>query len=394
MSTIPCKQVGTTDWVAVVERIGREVARKHANDVDQKARFPHETAAALKKERLLSAGVPKELGGGGADVDELGAMCTALAQHCASSAMALAMHHIQVLCIVDHRGTSPELDRYLQLLCEEQRLIASVTSEVGPSGDLRRSVAAVEALADGTFRLEKQATTLSYGSQADDLLITARRTPESAPSDQVLVLALRGEFQLSDIGTWDTLGLRGTCSPSAKVTAKGARWQILPDAFGKIASCTMVPSSHVLWASMWLGLAQDAVGVAHTLLRNRAKSEGSVAPRGATRVSALVAKLQTMRDQVHSLTTEYQTLRRDHDVERLESVGFALRVNNLKLTGSHLVVEIVSDALIAAGIVAYKNDSRFSLGRQLRDAYAAVVQINNDRVLETNAAILTISKGF
>ena len=382
------------DWVAIVERIGREVARKHAAEVDSAARFPTETVAALKAERVLSAGVPRELGGGGADVRELAQMCTALAQHCTSSAMVLAMHQIQVLSIVDHRGSRPELDQYLQSLADEQRLIASVTSEVGPSGDLRRSVAAVETNANGSFQLEKRATTLSYGVQADDLLITARRNSDSGPSDQVLVLALRGEFELSEIGNWDTLGMRGTCSPGARVHAHGAAWQILGDSFGRIASCTMVPSSHVFWASCWLGLAQDAVGVAHTLMRNRAKTEGSVAPRGSNRVASLVAKLQELRDQVHSLTERYQTLRNARDLETLESVGFALRVNNLKLTGSQLVVEIVGEALTAAGIAAYKNDSRFALGRHLRDAYSALVMINNDRVLESNAAILTIYKGI
>ena len=384
--------VGT--WVQIVERIGREVARAHAAEVDQQGRFPRETLAALKAARVLSSAVPRELGGGGADVVEIAETCTALAAHCSSSAMVLAMHQIQVLTLVDHAGKSQELLDYLRSLCHEQRLIASVTSEVGPSGDLRKSVAPVEHSPDGTFRLEKRSTTLSYGQQADDLLITARRNAEAAPSDQVLVLALRGEFELSEIGTWDALGMRGTCSPSAKVRAHGRKWQVLAEPFGRIASATMVPSSHVFWASCWLGLAQDAVAAAHALLRSRAKSDPSVTPRGATRVAALVAKLQMLRDQVHSMAQQYQELRRARDYDTLESVGFALRVNNLKLSGSQLVVELVGDALSAAGIAAYKNDSRYALGRHLRDAYSALVMINNDRLLETNASLLTIYKGI
>jgi alkylation response protein AidB-like acyl-CoA dehydrogenase len=42
--------------------------------------------------RLFSAGVPAELGGGGATHAELCAMLRELARHCGSTALALAMH--------------------------------------------------------------------------------------------------------------------------------------------------------------------------------------------------------------------------------------------------------------------------------------------------------------
>src|SRR5262245_35260685 len=230
---------------ASVERIGIEVASPAAADVDARARFPREAIDALRTARVLSAAVPTELGGGSANVFELSRMCTALAQHCASSAMVLAMHHIQVLSIAHHATGRPELAEYLGQLAREQRLIASVTSEVGPSGDMRRSVAAVEPRGE-RFTLVKQATTVSYGAHADDLLITARRAKDAAPSDQVLVLAPRGSYELADVGVWDTLGMRGTCSPGCKVSVEAETTRILPVPFGEIATYTMVPTSHIL----------------------------------------------------------------------------------------------------------------------------------------------------
>ena len=41
--------------------IGTEVAAKHADSVDRESRFPAEAIAAIKKDRLLSLLIPKEL---------------------------------------------------------------------------------------------------------------------------------------------------------------------------------------------------------------------------------------------------------------------------------------------------------------------------------------------
>jgi len=79
-----------------------DVAAQYADQVDRQARFPTETVNALKEARALSAAVPRELGGLGCGMRELATMCSTLAGACGSSAMVLAMHHIQVACLVRH----------------------------------------------------------------------------------------------------------------------------------------------------------------------------------------------------------------------------------------------------------------------------------------------------
>jgi acyl-CoA dehydrogenase len=377
--------------VAEVARVGREVARPAAAAVDAEARFPRETFAALRACGALGAAVPAALGGGGLGVAELAACCTALGRHCASSAMVLAMHHIQVSCLVHHRGGRPELDAYLRRLAAEQRLIASVTSEVGPEGDMRRSVAAVEDAGE-RFALKKQATTVSYGAEADDLLVTARRHPDAAPGDQVLVLLLGGEHVLASTGVWDTLGMRGTCSLPAVVEGTGARWQVLPEPFGDIAARTMVPVSHVLWASCWLGIAEDAVAIARGRVRGEARHRVGVTPPSAARLADTASRLQLLRNEVGAAARDYAARVAAQDRDGLASVGFALRMNELKLSASRLVVEIVGEALAVCGIAGYKNDSPTSLARHLRDAHSAPLMINNHRILETNAALWLVHK--
>ena len=58
--------------------------------------FVAENYRDLRERRVFSAGVPAELGGGGASHADLCAMLRALAHYCGSTALALAMHTHQV----------------------------------------------------------------------------------------------------------------------------------------------------------------------------------------------------------------------------------------------------------------------------------------------------------
>ncbi|RIL06875.1 MAG: acyl-CoA dehydrogenase [Proteobacteria bacterium] len=378
--------------MAEVARVGREVARAAARAVDAEGRFPAETLAALKACGALGAAVPAELGGGGLGLGALAESCTALAQHCASSAMILAMHHIQVASLADHRDGSREIDAYLRRVAAEQRLIASVTSEVGPGGDMRRSVAAIAE--DGArFSLKKQATTISYGREADDLLLTVRRHAGASPHDQVLVLLLAGEYVLTPTGAWDALGMRGTCSIPAVVEGGGAPWQVLATPFGDVAAQSMVPVSHVLWASCWLGIAIDAVAIARAKLRGEARARAGTLPPEAARLAETGAKLQLLRSEVSAATADCARMRAAGDRDALASLGTALRMNDLKLSASRLAVDIVGEALGVCGIAGYRNDSPYSIGRHLRDVLSAPLMIQNQRLLETNAGLWMVGKG-
>ena len=96
------------DLTDLARKIGREVAALHAPDVDANARFPKETVDAFRAEGLLGALVPKEHGGLGHDLRQAAAVVREVGRYCASSAMILAMHHIQVASIVRH-GRSPKV---------------------------------------------------------------------------------------------------------------------------------------------------------------------------------------------------------------------------------------------------------------------------------------------
>jgi len=379
---------GTTAAV----RAAQEIAAKHADDVDRQARFPAEAIGELKKAKLLGAFVPRELGGLGHGIGELSAACTTLAQSCASSGMVLAMHHIQVACLVRHGLEQGFFRRYLTELCERQLLIASVTSEAGVGGDTRSSICAVEREAAG-FRLNKDATTISYGEQADDLLVTCRRAADAAASDQVMVLLRKGDFTLARTTNWDTLGMRGTCSPGFKLASHGPEEQIVPGSFADASAETMVPFSHILWSAVWLGIAGDAVARARAFVRAEARRKPGSTPPTANRLAELVTRLQLMRNNLNAVVIECDQLLQGPDQNgALQGLGFALKMNNLKVSSSELVFEIVHRALGICGILGFKNDTPFSLGRHLRDSMSAALMIGNDRILAKSASMLLVYK--
>lgn len=379
----------TRPLVARAQSIASTIAARNADDVDRNARFPRESIDAAREARLLSAAVPEALGGEGADMRTLAGTCSALAQACGSSGMVLAMHHIQVACIARHGRGSRLFDDYLSEVAARQILLASVTSEVGTGGDMRSSICAVER-AGGSFRLEKDATTVSYGEYADDLLVTCRRASDAAPGDQVLVLLRKGDFRLQRTGEWNTLGMRGTCSPSFKVTSSGPEAQILPGAFAESSAQSMVPYSHILWASVWLGIATDAFTRAAAFVRADARKKPGVLPASASRLSEASVMLQTLRQQVASAAADFDAV--GDDMDALLSMSWALRLNNLKVAASEAAPQIVHKALQVCGIVGYKNDSPFSVGRQYRDALSAALMIGNDRILSKNASMLLVLK--
>ena len=375
--------------VEAARRIAVDVAGPVADAVDREARFPHEAIAALREEGLLGACVPRALGGRGATIGELAASCEVLGRACASTAMIYAMHQIEVLCLVRHALSSPFARDYLAGLARHEWLIASATSEIGVGGDLRRSICAVERLGS-RVRITKRAPVISYGEEADDILLTARRAPDAAAADQVLVLVRRADVRLTRTGEWDTLGMRGTRSLGFTIEAEASAEQVLPVPFADVACQTMLPASHVLWTSVWLGLASDAVGRARSFVRAEARRTPGTTPPGALRLAETVADLDTMAATVHGGLADFE--RHQDAPETLASLGFAIRMNNLKASASSLAPHIVARALGVCGISGYRNDSPYAVGRHLRDAHGAALMISNDRVLSANAAMLLVHK--
>jgi acyl-CoA dehydrogenase len=375
------------DFARLLERvhaIGREVIAPAAAAVDRDARFPAEAFDALKAEHLLSAYVPAELGGMGLTVAQVARLCEALGQYCASTGMIFAMHQIQAACIVHHGLGTPFFRDYAREMVTRQTLLASATTELGIGGDVRSSLCAAKVV-DDHFILEKQAPVISYGEMADAILVTCRRSEDAGRHDQALVLVRKEDCLLRRLSEWDTLGFRGTCSPGFELKSIGRAEQIFPAPYAEIHARTQHPVAHLLWSSLWVGMAGDALNRARTAVKAEARKNPGVTPISATRLAEADLVLGTMRCSVEATMAAYQRLLADPGSEA--SLAFSIGVNNLKLTCSQQVIEVVLKAMLICGIAGYRNDSKLTLGRQLRDATGAALMVNNDRILGQNATM-------
>jgi acyl-CoA dehydrogenase len=375
-----------------VRLIADEVSAPNSDAVDRGARFPAESIEALRGKRALSAGLPAELGGGGVSFEAIAAGCFELGRRCGSSAMVFAMHQIKVLTLARHLDGAPWFSEYLSRVADEQRLVASVTTEIGTGGDMGRSIAAVTPGQDGTCTFEKKAPVVSYGAHADDLFVTLRRDPDSEASDQVIALAMRGQAELEPAGTWDPLGMRGTCSPGFVIRATITPEQVLPAPFSAVMSESMVPITHILWSHLWLGIATDAFDRARAFVRASAKQKPGETPPTAVRLSHLMSELSMLRSEVGSGLEAFVKASEEPGREWLSTMQAAIRFNNLKIAASDQAPRVCQSAMGVCGIVGFKNDTPYSVGRHLRDTMSASLMIANERIHQTNASLLLIAK--
>ncbi|MHB1080435.1 MAG: acyl-CoA dehydrogenase family protein [Prosthecobacter sp.] len=154
----------------------------------------------------------------------------------------------------------------------------------------------------------------------------------------------------------------------------------------------MHPYSHIVWGALWSGIAMDAVNQARAFVRAEARKTPGETPISAIRLGEVDQVLQVMRNNVTAMAREYDELRSRDCPGVFEEFGFSIRTNNLKLSTSQQFVDIVGRAMLICGISGYRNDSKFSIARHLRDAYGAALMVNNDRILKLNATMLMVHK--
>jgi acyl-CoA dehydrogenase len=373
------------DELRAAARHAARVAGSAAEDVDQRSRFPHEGVEAFKELRLLSALVPRELGGMGATVADIADVVRLVAADCAASALVLAMHSIDVANLVRH-ASNDALRDLLREITTSQLLCANANSEVGLGGDVGRSICAITSV-DGRLTLTKDALAISYGEYADLIFACARRSPASEPTDQVQAIFRRP--QLEPLSEWDAIGLRGTCSRSFRLVADVDPDLIYADPFPVIVNTGGMQNTLLLLSSVWVGLAEASAEKAHAHVRASARGDAGTVPKSALRVAELSVRLDQIRALLSTCCLRLEAARSSGTLEDQEL--FAM-LRNLKLAASEGAVSIAKAALEICGIAGYRRDTPFSIDRHLRDAYGGLVMISNDRLLNAGAEMLVIRK--
>jgi indole-3-acetate monooxygenase len=174
---------------------------------DEEDRFVAEHYALLREAGLVEAGVPRELGGGGAEVRELADMLRILAHGCASTALAFSMHTHQVAVPAwrwRHRQVAAVEPLLRRIAADRIILLSSGGSDwIGGSGSARK--------VEGGYRISGRKAFTS-GAPAGDILMTGAILEEEG---ERFVLHFGAPMKAPEVRieeTWRTLGMRGTGS--------------------------------------------------------------------------------------------------------------------------------------------------------------------------------------
>jgi indole-3-acetate monooxygenase len=257
-----------TDIVAMARALGAEFAGRAA-EADENDRFVAENYRRLKEVDLVAAGVPKELGGGGAEIAELAAMLRELAHHCGSTALAFSMHTHQVAIPAwrwRHQNVAAVEPLLRRVASERIILLSSGGSDwIAGSGKAEK--------VDGGYKVSARKIFTSGAAAGDILMTSAIVQSENEPASVIHFPVPMKAPEVKILNTWRTLGMRGTGSEdvqieglfvpetSVPVTRKSGEWHPLFHIIVTVA----IP----LIYSVYLGVAESARDIAVGLAKKR-----------------------------------------------------------------------------------------------------------------------------
>ncbi|MBX9457507.1 MAG: acyl-CoA dehydrogenase family protein [Rhizobium sp.] len=341
--------------VQIAQSLAPEIAARSVQ-ADEDDCFVSENYALLKEAGLVEAGVPQELGGGGASIRELAEMLRILARSCGSTALAFAMH--------THQVAIPAWRWRYQNVTAVEPLLRRVASEriilLSSGGSDWIGGSGVAEKVDGGYRINARKAFTS-GAEAGAVLMTGAVIEDGDGARSVIHFGASmkaAEVRIEQ--TWRSMGMRGTGSndvileslfvPDAGVafTRKAGVWHPVFQVITTVA--------FPLIYAVYLGVAESARDIAIGLAKTRPPAEhiASLAGRMETALRAAQLAHRHMLDVA------------DRNEPSVESV-------NEVMIGRALVarhaIEATELAMELAGGVAFYRDR--GLERRFRDVQGA-----------------------
>jgi acyl-CoA dehydrogenase len=248
-------QHAALDWTGIAHDVGDNFASRAAQH-DSDGEFVAKNYADLRSSRLFSAGIPVELGGGGASHAEVCAIVRELGRHCGSTGLSYAMHsHPVCVNVFKHIRGDAKATGALKKIAANEFVIAGT----GANDWLASNGEAIEV--DGGYRVNAHKRFVSGGPGADLFVTSAIFDGDDGP--EVIHFAVPMASAGIEIQrNWDTLGMRGTGSndimmqdvfvPAEAVVARRpvGTWHPMWD--------VIVPIALPIIVSCYVGLAESA----------------------------------------------------------------------------------------------------------------------------------------
>lgn len=283
----------------IARELGATFAKRANDEKTNEDAFVAENFAALKASGLVEAGVPVELGGGGATVDELAEVLRILGYHCGSTGLAFAMHTHQV-AIPAWRFTHQKVaavEPLLRRIAKERILLMSSGGSDWIAGSGRAEKV------EGGYRITARKI-FSSGAPSGDLLMTSAVLEGETPMVLHFGIPMNSP-NVTVLDNWRTLGMRGTGSNDVEIAG-----HVVPDA--GVALQRKAGEWHPLFQiiatiafpliySVYLGVAESARDIAIDMAKKRKPQPHVIDLAGRMETELAGARMAhaSMLDAVH-----------------------------------------------------------------------------------------------
>jgi acyl-CoA dehydrogenase len=191
--------------IAMVRRIG-EAAAPHAARHDREASFVEEGYEAIRALGYGTIAVPRELGGGGHDLDTVCRAQATLARYCANTALAIAMHQHNVLALAWRwRLGDLAVEHTLRRIALGEVILSSSGSADPANPGVTATPVEGGLLVSGRKRF-------CSGVPGADVVLTMARVHDGGPPRTTTVLIPTSAPGTEIIDDWDAMGMRGSGS--------------------------------------------------------------------------------------------------------------------------------------------------------------------------------------
>ncbi len=311
----------------------------------------------LKEINYFSAGVPLELGGGGAGYGDICAATRRLGHYCASTALATAMHHhnVQQMIFRWRRDENTALAEKLAHIAADQLVVVTsgASDWTTPSGEAVKT--------DGGFRVSGRKIFASGCPKGAVLTTSAPYTDENSDRQVIHYTLPLEDPSVSIDKTWKAQGMRGTGShdiviedffvpdEAVALTRPCGEWH---EALEIAMGCAMP-----IVMSAYLGVAEQAAEIAIKAAR------GKDDPAVHTALGEMANALETATLAVDAMVAG------SAGVDFTPSVAFTSRLASRKTIATRAVIDTVERAVDVVGGAAFFR--RHPLERLQRDIRAA-----------------------
>ncbi len=361
----------------IATRLARDELAPRASQYDRDARNPLDSWRALAGAGLLGVAIPRAHGGVALDMPTYVGVIRTLAGACASTAMTLHMHST-VMRFIDALGTDAQKARYFPEVVTRGKLFGSWGSE--PAVSLSRTFVmetAIRERGDGwVIDGVKHFCTMALGASYSMVWCALDGGGDMAKA-LLLALVPAGAHGMTTDGRWDTLGMRGTYSPSVTFTGVRVGADATLGLPGAAVQVGVIESFALGYAAVYVGIAEAALDFALQFLRKRVVKPENVSVAQDPTVQRHVGEMAVRLDAAR-LVLEQSAAGWD----AADIVERGLLANRAKYLATEVGLEVTSRVIqTVGGRGAYRD---FVAERAFRDMRTATLMPpTTDRMLET-----------